>query len=121
MIDRGRRMRIEIDSPDTVSRSGELRLRAVLLNDSFEPVAVFRNAFLGPTLRGDEPGPPRVESVEATFGEPEEPLILQPFTFYGRERSVSDLAPGDATVVASYRGPGGEELSASKPLRVRSG
>jgi hypothetical protein len=94
-------------------------LRALLFNDSYEPVTVSRNAFVGPNVRDAGTGAPRAEAVEATFGGPEEALTLQPFSFYGRERVYDNLAPGEATIEARYRDPEtGEEISASQPLQV---
>ena len=96
-------MRIEIHVPDTVTTAEECRVRAVLFNDSYEPVAVSRNAFVGPNLSGVTTGGyPRPDSVEPTFGQPDEPLTLQPFSFYGRERVFGELPPGEIEVTASY-------------------
>jgi hypothetical protein len=96
-------MRIEIVTPDSITSSAEAKVRALLVNDSYEPVAVSRNGFVGPTVTGAHQMP----SVEPTYGQAEEPLTLQPFTFYGRERSLA-FPPGESEVVASY-----EELSCS--------
>jgi hypothetical protein len=59
-----------------------------------------------------------VEAVEPTVGGEEEPLTLQPFTFYGRERSLT-LPPGESEVVAAYRD--GEEITASRRIVVEEG
>lgn len=105
----GSQMRIEIVTPNSITSSAEAKVRALLMNDGYEPVAVSRNGFVGPTVAGPHP----VQSVEPTFGQPDEPLMLQPFTFYGRERSLA-FPPGESEVVATYRdGDGGEELSCS--------
>jgi hypothetical protein len=113
-------MRIEIQSPDSIKSSETLRLRAILFNDSYEPVVVSRNAFVGPSLRAVTPsGLPIPESVEATFGDQDESLTLQPFTFYGREREFSGLPPSEFEVSAYYqeiKSP--EHISASVPLRI---
>jgi hypothetical protein len=108
-------MRVEIIAPDAVAAAADCTVRALLVNDSYEPVVVSRNAFVGPHLKG----PHTVEAVEPTFGGPEETLTLQPFTFYGRERSVS-LAPGENEVVAAYR-DGAEEAAASARIVVEQG
>ena len=113
-------MRIEIQSPDSIKSSEQFRLRALLFNDSYEPVVVSRNAFVGPSLRGVMPsGLPLPESVEATFGGPDEPLTLQPFTFYGREREFSGLPPGEVEVFAYFQESDSQRnISASAPLRI---
>jgi hypothetical protein len=116
----GRRaLRIEIHAPRSARAHEECTLRAVLFNDGYEPVAVSRNAFVGPNVRAPHAtGHPLPESVEPTFGGPDEPLTLQPFSFYGRERSYS-LPPGEAEIVAYYRSSdGGEELAASEVISV---
>ena len=109
-------MRIEIHTPDTISSSESCKLRAVLFNDSYEPVVISRNAFVGPNLRRYP------ESVEPTYGGLEEPVTLQPFTFYGREREFSGLQPGEEEVSAYYR-PGNEtpEIVAERHMRVEAG
>ena len=113
-------MRIEIQSPDSIKSSERLLLRAVLFNDSYEPVAVSRNAFVGPSLRAvTRGGFPFPESVEPTLGGPDEPLTLQPFTFYGREREFRGLPPGEVEVTAYYQEPQQQrKISASVPLRI---
>lgn len=113
-------MRIEFHTPQTIKASEECRLRAILFNDSYEPVAVSRNAFVGPNLRALVAGVfPQPESVEATLGQADEPLTLQPFTFYGRERSFS-LQPGEIEIHAYYRDPNGETLNASQKITVQA-
>jgi len=102
-------MRLEITT--AAGNDGQVLVRALLFNDSFEPVPLSRNAFTGPTpvaaLAG---GMPQPESVEPTYGGPDEPLTLQPFTFYGRERSFGELAAGEHQFRAEFRPPGGEPL-----------
>ena len=116
-------MRIEIVSPDTLRASETCRIRVLLFNDSYEPVDISRNAFVGPNLHVLTPVEwVHPDSVEATFGGEEQPLTLQPFTFYGREREFSGLQPGEIEISAFYR-PGDEqtELSATQKVQVLAG
>lgn len=116
-------MRIEIVAPKSIRSTEVCNLRVLLFNDSYEPVQVSRNAFVGPNLRGLTPaGFPHPESVEPTYGGQDEPLTLQPFTFYGRERTFRDLPPGEIEINAYYH-PGGskEDLSASTRLHIEVG
>ena len=55
-------MRIEINTPSSIRSSESCRLRAVLFNDSYEPVVISRNDSSGRNLRG------RPQSVEPTYG-----------------------------------------------------
>lgn len=106
-------MRVEIQGPASVNASGECRLRALLFNDAYEPVAVKRTAFFGPSLAGHP------EAVEPSDGTPEEFLILRPFTFYGRERVYHHLPPGDVAVSAYYEDEAaGARISETHTLRV---
>ena len=113
-------MRLEIELPEHPKAGEQFNVRVILFNDSFEPVAVSRNAFVGPSLRALQPaGAPYPENVEATFGHEEDSLTLQPFCFYGRERVFSGLTAGSFDVVARYETAGnGEKLQASERLDV---
>jgi hypothetical protein len=96
-------VRVEIVAPASCKSAGSCVIRALLVNDSYEPVTVSRNAFVGPNLRAvGATGQPLPDSVEATFGGAEEPLTLQPFTLYGRERTFSGLGAGRIEVMAHY-------------------
>ena len=114
-------MRIEIQSPDSIKSSEQLHLRVILFNDSYEPVAISRNAFVGPNLRAVmHSGSPYPDSVEPTFGGPDEPLTLQPFSLYGRERQFSGLPPGEVEVSAYYQETENQAMiSASVLLRIQ--
>lgn len=81
------------------------------------------NSFVGPNVQESASiGSPRPDSVESTFGGADQPLTLQPFTFYGRERTFGDLRPGEIKVFARYRDKeGGEELFASEQMQVKPG
>lgn len=108
-------MKLEIHAPDEVAAGKAFAVRAVLFNDSYEPVAVSRNAFLGPAvIAGAGMTPP---AVEATYGQADEPLTLQPFTFYGRERQADAQTTGSVQVTAQYTSEAGP-LTASKTIKV---
>lgn len=113
-------MRIEIQGPRTIKESETCNIRAVLFNDSFEPVAVSRNALIGPTASAPG-GHPQPLAVEATYGAADQPLTLQPFTFYGRERAFSGLLPGEVTITASYGPPDKPEITATEHMRIEPG
>ncbi len=101
-------MKLEIHCPDRAAATEPLPLRVLLFNDSYDAVAVSRNALVGPNLEPIDPGGhPYLRSVEPTFGGTEEPLTLQPFTFYGRERTYDGLPPGAYEVSAYYDDPDG--------------
>jgi len=110
-------VRIELTVPERVEAGRDFVMRAVLINDTHEPVDVWRNAFVGPTAT-HEGGEPVAESVEPTFGQPESPLLLQPFTFYGRDRQAGVFAPGVAFVTASYAPEGGAALSVTRQVTI---
>lgn len=110
-------MRIELTVPEQVEAGHDFVMRAVLVNDSYEPVEIWRNAFVGPTAT-TETGEPVPESVEPTFGQPESPLLLQPFTLYGRERQAGVFPSGVVVVTATYRPDGGERVSASREVVI---
>jgi hypothetical protein len=112
-------MQIEINCPDAIRADEECRIRVLLFNDSYEPVMISRNAFVGPNLKAlSADKHPLPESVEATFGGLDEPLTLQSFTFYGRERTFSKLPPGKIEIIAYYRLPEQQGISASHWLIV---
>ena len=113
-------MRLEIEVPERAQAAEQFNVRVILFNDSYEPVTVSRNAFIGPSLRAEPPrGAPYPDNVEATFGHEEDPLTLQPFCFYGRERVFDGLTAGTFDVTARYETPdNGEKLQASKRLTI---
>ena len=103
--------------PERAAAGQDFVMRALLLNDSYEPVEIWRNAFVGPTatLPSGEPLPP---SVEPTSGQPEQPLLLQPFTFYGRDRQSGPLEPGVVVVTATYQRGQSDPVSATAEVTV---
>ncbi|WP_375424959.1 hypothetical protein [uncultured Friedmanniella sp.] len=106
-------MRLEITAIST-SAGPEFVVRAAIVNDSFSPVPLSRNAFTGPTPVQVGPGSPPAESVEATRDQPDEPMTLQPFTLYGRDRTFS-LPVGRHRFRAAY-----EPAGTVPPLRLEA-
>lgn len=97
-------MKIEISAGPHAGPDGSFAVRTIIFNDSYEPVSLSRNSFFGPTeVATTASGMPMAESAEATSGTPDEPLTLQPFTYYGRERWFNNLAAGDHTFFSEYR------------------
>lgn len=114
-------MRVEIQIPEKIRSGEEWRARALLFNDSYQPVIVFRNAFIGPCVRqgaGQVAATPL--AVEPTYGHQEEQLTLPPFTFYGRERLIGPFPPGEVELVASYRDSAGVSITASKRVPIEA-
>lgn len=114
-------VRVEIIAPASVKTADVCVIRALLFNDTYEPVAVSRNAFVGPNVHSvGANGQPLPDSVEATFGGAEEGLTLQPFTFYGRERTFSGLGAGRVEITALYGAADDQpEVRASAWLQVQ--
>jgi hypothetical protein len=108
-------MRLEVSTVSATAPDAPLMFRVLLLNDGFSPVRIFRNALVGPTLQrdGEMPGP---LSVEPTYGAQDEPILLQPFAFYGRDRFFDDLEAADYVVTAEYAS-GEHRLTATLAVR----
>ena len=107
-------MRIEIHLPEKPRSSRANRFRALLINDSYEAKTISRRAFVGPNLGGHHP-----DAVEPDYGQQEEPLVLQPFTFYGRERVYEGLTAGEMEITAYYMGRDGQpEIEETRKITV---
>jgi hypothetical protein len=103
------RQELSGDEPVTV--------RVVVLNDSYEPVAVDRRLLVGPNLV-PEPGAgsPLPVSLEPAFPDEERNLVyLNPWCFYGRERSWNVLPPGRVMVYAYLLRRSVSSLPAEEP------
>ncbi len=99
-------MKLEIHAPASAQAAQPFHVRVILFNDSYEPAAVSRNGLIGPNVHaGQGLVPPH---VEPTKGQPDEPLTLQPFTFYGREREIGPFAAGAVQVSAEYQDEQGQ-------------
>lgn len=108
-------MKLEIHAPDSVAAGKTFTARAVLFNNGYEPVSVSRNAFQGPSVTSS--GGMAPPAVEATFGMADEPLTLQPFTFYGRERGIDAQTAGTVEITAQYPSDDGL-LTAKKTVTI---
>ena len=110
-------MRIEIVLPSSAKAGSDIPVRVLLFNDDFDPVDITRESFVGPNLTALEPKRPRYpDEVE----EPEETqnLTLEPFTFYGRERSFK-LEAGSYKVAALYDDATSGRIDASERFEVK--
>jgi hypothetical protein len=113
-------MLLEISAVPARHDGAPFAVRAVIVNDSYQPVELSREAFVGPTLVGTTAsGMPVPENVEPNYGTPVEPIVLAPFALYGRERFFEDLPAGDHEFTAEYRpaDPGGH-LSLTTTITV---
>jgi hypothetical protein len=110
-------VRLELQVPERVAAGESFPVRVILVNDAFEPVEIWRNALVGPTAtpRGGGLVP---ESVEPSYGQEESAVLLQPFSFYGRERDAGGFDAGVVDVTATYRPDDGEPLSATRTVAV---
>jgi hypothetical protein len=112
-------MRIEIHGPESITTDQACDLRAVLFNDGYEPVGISRNAFIGPSVQARAPSDyAQPASVEPTYGHADEPMTLQPFTFYGRERTFTGLPAGELEVTAAYSPEGSPSIVVSRRIMV---
>ena len=111
-------MKIEISYNESTTIKGNYNIRVLLFNDSFSAITIFRNSFIGPNVNfSSGKSGPLPESVEATFGVLDEPLTLQPFTFYGRERNFEGLVDEEIKISAYYGRNGQQEIFVSEVER----
>jgi hypothetical protein len=112
-------MKIEISYKESTTIKGNYNIRVLLFNDSFSAITIFRNCFIGPNVNSSSgKSAPLPESVEATFGALDEPLTLQPFTFYGRERNFEGLMDEEIKISAYYDRNGQREIFVSEVLNA---
>ena|GEM_PF-1554579 len=79
-----------------------ITVRLLVINDSYEPVALDRQLLAGPNPVPEHPvGIPYPISIEPAFDEENQNIVmLNPWCFYGRERSFDNLPAGTATFYA---------------------
>jgi hypothetical protein len=85
-----------------ISAGGTATVRLLALNDSYHPVTIDRRLLIGPNIITDPPvNPPHPVSIEPAGSKEEANLIiLNPWCFYGRQRSFQGLPQGSATFYA---------------------
>jgi hypothetical protein len=92
-------MKLIVEAEKQVWFMGDVvRVRFQVLNDSYEPVVVDRRYLIGPNLvYSDARMPPPIQ-VEPEFStQYKNQIILNPWCFYGRERTFSNLPAGQVT------------------------
>jgi hypothetical protein len=102
-LERGENMKIILETKQSDFNAGEtVTVRVLALNDSYRPVTIDRRLLIGPNIKTEPPmNPPHPVSVEpASVKEEQNRLILNPWCFYGRERSFQGLPQGAATFYA---------------------
>jgi hypothetical protein len=100
-------------APDDPAMPG-VAIRVLALNDSYEPVQLDKRLLIGPNVVAGMPRP-----VAAEAGLPDEGdnmVVLQPWCFYGRQRSFEGVT-GTATFHAYLlRADTGGDLGPEGPL-----
>ena len=123
------RLILETDKQDFLT-SETITIRLLALNDSYEPVAVDRRLLVGPNPVPERPvEPPLPVSLKPAFPEEEQNCVmLNPWCFYGRQRTFDGFLPGQVTISAYLlrqpigsllpQGPGEPEalLASAEPL-----
>lgn len=92
-------MKLILEAEKHIWRTDEaLTVRLLAYNDSYEPVVLDRQLLIGPNLMPGVGRMPPPVSVESAFVEAERnQLFLNPWTFYGRQRSFSGQPGGQVT------------------------
>ena len=86
-------MRLVIEGPTEVRAGEAVTARLIVLNDTYEPVAFDRRLLVGPSFEG------LPAAMEPGFAEEHaNHVILNPFCFYGRERTLEEAPAGDLVV-----------------------
>lgn len=84
---------------DKFGSTETITVRLLGLNNSYEPLALDRRLLVGPNPIPERPlGAPLPVSVEAALPQEEQNLIiLNPWCFYGRQRTFESFEPGQVT------------------------
>ena len=86
----------------TDGRDATLTVRLMALNDSYEAVTLDRRLLIGPNVEPEHVGgAPLPVSREPSFSKREQnEVVLNPWCFYGRQRSFDGLPTGHVTIYA---------------------
>lgn len=116
--------------PKETQPDGELAVRLLVLNDSYEPVRVDHRLLIGPNIAST----PHPVSAEPSLPDEGDNLtVLNPWCFYGRQRPFGDgkgsvtftaylLASDDGGALGAHGPVGdGEVVASAEPLIVEIG
>lgn len=98
-------MELTLESEKKVWKHGEkVTVRLLALNDTYEAVTLERKQLIGPNpVPGEATGAPMPVSVEPSFSQnTQNEIRLNPFCFYGRQRTFESLPAGKTTFHAYY-------------------
>lgn len=122
-------MKLELTC-DGPQADGEVTVRLIVLNDSYEPVAIDRRLLFGPHPAVSDP--PLLSSEPSSTDPAHDRIVLNPWGLYGRERHFQ-YASGAVTfhgyllrraterLLPAGPGDGGALLADAPPLVVRFG
>lgn len=84
---------------DKFGTAEKITVRLLAVNNSYEPVALDRRLLVGPNPLPERPsGAPFPVSVEPSLPQEEQNLVvLNPWCFYGRQRTFDSFPPGRVT------------------------
>ena len=107
---------LEIEK-ETFGAAEKVSVSVLVLNDSYEPVAIDRRLLVGPNpVPERSAGIPFPVSVEPALPREEQNLItLNPFCFYGRQRLFDGFPPGRVTFYGYLLRHPSEVLLPEKP------
>ena len=99
------------------SRGATLTVRLTALNDAYEPVTLDRRLLIGPNVEPEHlGGAPLPVSREPSFSKREQnEVVLNPWCYYGRQRSFDGLPAGRVTVYAYLLEQPTDALLAQQP------
>jgi len=98
-------MELLLESEKKVWKHGEkVIVRLVALNNAYEAVTLERKQLIGPNpVPSEATGTPMPVSVEPAFSKnTQNEIKLNPFCFYGRQRTYEGLSAGKTTFYAYY-------------------
>lgn len=98
------------DDPDMPG----LVIRVLALNDSFEPVRLDKRLLIGPNLVDRVPRPAAAEPAMPADGD--NIVVLQPWCFFGRQRSFDNATGAVACHAYLLRGDSGGGLGPKGPV-----